>query len=246
MAPAAAPILLISDLHLEEARPELTRAFLGFLEGPARAAAALYILGDFFNVWIGDDGADDLAAKVAAALTNLAASGVPVRIMHGNRDFLIGEDYARRCGAELIHEPHLLKAHGRRYLLMHGDVLCTRDLPYMQFRAMVRDPAWQAGFLGQPLEQRRAFAAQARAQSKSMNSNRAEDITDVSPEEVERVLREQGVDTLIHGHTHRPGQHAFSLDGEPVRRFVLGDWDRRGWYLRLDDAGEELVDFPFR
>jgi len=236
-----ARLLLISDLHLEEARPELTAGFLA-REGPH--AQALYILGDLFNVWIGDDDDRPLRATVTAALKQQAAQGLAVYLMHGNRDFLLGEAFAREAGAALLHEPHLLQHQGRRYLLLHGDVLCTRDTDYLNFRAMVRNPTWQQQFLARPLTERRAFAEQARAHSKTMNSNKAADIMDVTPDEVERELRQHGVTTMIHGHTHRPAVHSLDVDGAACQRIVLGDWSDHGWYASVSDAGAELVQFP--
>lgn len=237
---------LVSDLHLEEARPELTEAFVDFLGATAAGAAALYILGDLFNLWIGDDAPPPLAGRIGAALSSVAARGTAVFLMHGNRDFLMGPDLAARCRATLLEEPHLLEHAGRRYLLMHGDSLCTRDTGYMEFRAQVRDPAWQRGFLALPREERWRFAEQARARSRAMTGNKPEDIMDVTQEEVEKVMLRHGVDTLIHGHTHRPARHRFAMRGLPARRFVLGDWERRGWYLRLGPEGEELVNFPIK
>lgn len=246
--PDSESVLLISDLHLDPERPGLTRAFFDFLERAARGAldnnasraAALYILGDFFNVWIGDDDDAPLCADVARALKRLADAGTAVYLMHGNRDFLMGESWAAACGATLIHEPYVLHNGNAQFLLMHGDALCTRDTEYMAFRAMVRDPAWQQAFLTRPLAERRAFAEQARARSKTMSSNKPDDIMDVTPSEVERVLDESGVATLIHGHTHRPAVH--ELRGAR-RRIVLGDWDARGWYVRIENAKASLESF---
>ena len=240
------PLLFISDLHLDDARPDITRALHSFLEDVAPEARALYILGDFFNVWIGDDAATELARGIGDALARLAASGTRVFLMHGNRDFLLGPDFASRCGATLIREPHLLDCFGRRYLLVHGDALCTRDTDYMAFRGMVRRRDWQQSFLARPGEERRRFAQEARAKSKAMSSNKAEDIMDVTPEEVSRVMREHEVGTLIHGHTHRPAVHEIYAGDLPARRIVLGDWDHSGWYLKLSTAGEELLSFPLK
>lgn len=233
--------LLISDLHLDPGRPGQTRAFFHFLANTATEAGALYILGDFFNVWIGDDDDAPLCTEVSHALKQLADSGTAVYLMHGNRDFLMGEAWATACGATLIHEPHELRSGPGRFLLMHGDALCTRDTDYMAFRAMVRDPQWQQAFLARPLAERRAFAAQARAKSKTMSSNKPDDIMDVTPEEVERVLDHSGIATLVHGHTHRPAVH--ELVGER-RRIVLGDWDELGWYLRVANGQASLESFP--
>ena len=245
---------LISDLHLDESRPDITRAFFKFLEGPAAGAEALYILGDFFEVWIGDDDDAPLVEEVARHLKEYAAKGTRVFLMHGNRDFLMGEDFAHRCGATLLPDPSLVELAGQPVLLMHGDSLCTLDLEYMAFREQARNPQWQQALLAKPLQERRQIAAQIRAASKSMNSRKAEDIMDVTPEEVVRVMREHKVQTLIHGHTHRPDRHALDIDGEPAERIVLGDWGKLGWCIRADGntssdptskhKGLELIHWP--
>lgn len=238
-----ARLLLISDLHLEEARPELSRAFFRFLEREAGNATALYILGDFFNVWLGDDDDRPLNAAVTAALRACSNLGTAIYLMHGNRDFLLGESFARASGAALLPEPYLLEHDGQRYLLLHGDVLCTRDEHYLQFRAQVRDARWQQQFLTRPLAERRAFAEQARATSQSMNSNKAADIMDVTQSAVENSLAAGGVTTMIHGHTHRPQIHQFTAAGQQCRRIVLGDWGDHGWYVSLDHDGATLHRF---
>ncbi|WP_078083738.1 UDP-2,3-diacylglucosamine diphosphatase [Microbulbifer mangrovi] len=227
---------LISDLHLDESRPDITRALFDFLKGPAAGAEALYILGDFFEVWIGDDDDAPLAAEVAQHLREYAAAGTKVFLMHGNRDFLMGEDFAHRCGATLLPDPSLVELAGQRVLLMHGDSLCTLDQEYMTFREQARNPQWQQALLAKPLQERRQIAAQIRAVSKSMNSRKAEDIMDVTPAEVVRVMQEHQVRILIHGHTHRPDRHALQIDGEPAERIVLGDWGELGWCIRADDT----------
>lgn len=232
--------LFISDLHLSEERPGLSQAFFTFLENTAPAAEALYILGDFFDVWIGDDDDQPLAFEVAKALRMLSDSGTQIFIMHGNRDFLLGKDFARMSSARLLDEPRICEIYGKRCVLMHGDALCTSDLEYMELRRMFRDTQWQKEFLARPLEDRRAFAAQARAQSRSMNSNKAEDIMDVTPSEVKRLFDQSGASLLIHGHTHRPAVH--DID-QWHQRIVLGDWGDRGWYLRLTPEASELVSF---
>jgi UDP-2,3-diacylglucosamine hydrolase len=237
-------LLLISDLHLEEARPELTWAFLQFIEQETPQASALYILGDFFNVWIGDDDDRPLNAVVSAALQRQAEAGLKIYLMHGNRDFLLGQHFARAAGASLIADPHVLEHGQYRYLLMHGDLLCTRDAGYQAFRTKVRDPAWQQTFLAAPLGERRAFAEQARATSKSMSSNKAEDIMDVSQDAVEAALIKHGCDRLVHGHTHRPDIHKFDVNGKPMRRIVLGDWGSQLWYLALTIDSEQLCPVP--
>ncbi|WP_105103955.1 UDP-2,3-diacylglucosamine diphosphatase [Microbulbifer pacificus] len=235
---------LISDLHLDESRPDITRAFYDFLEGPAAGADALYILGDFFEVWIGDDDDAPLPREVARHLKAYRERGTPVFLMHGNRDFLLGEDYAARCGAKLLADPTEIELAGQKVLLMHGDSLCTLDQEYMAFRQQARNPQWQQALLAKSLEERRQIAAQIRAVSKSMNSRKAEDIMDVTPDEVIRVMAEHDVHTLIHGHTHRPARHALTVDGKPAERLVLGDWGTQGWCIRADENGLELMHWP--
>ena len=233
----------ISDLHLAEERPAITEAFEAFLKTTAAGADALYILGDFVDAWIGDDDDSDFAERIKKSLADYANAGTPVHFMHGNRDFLIGEQFAREAHVELLPDPSVVDLYGKQILLMHGDSLCTGDLEYKQFRQQVRSPQWQAGVLAMPLAQRRQMAVQLRAQSKSMSSMKAEDIMDVSPEEVLLTLRQHNVNTLIHGHTHRPNRHALTMDGAPGERIVLGDWEEQGWYLQATPEATVLVDF---
>lgn len=223
--------LFISDLHLNERQPTVTEGFFRFLRDRAQGVEALYILGDFFDAWIGDDDRSELSTAVAQALSALAESGTRIYLMHGNRDFLIGNEFARACGAELLPDPSVINLYGRPALLMHGDSLCTRDAEYMAFRRRVRSPQWQAEVLSLPLDKRRELAAHMRSQSQSMNSNKAQDIMDVTPREVEKAMRKEGTDLLIHGHTHRPARHPLDLNGQPGERIVLGDWHERGWCL---------------
>lgn len=238
-------ILFISDLHLSADRPDTTRTLTEFLSGPARTAEALYILGDLFEAWVGDDLLDsplgDEYRGVTDALRELTDSGVPVAIMHGNRDFLLGQHFARASGCTLLTDPHPLDLYGTPSLLSHGDLLCTDDTAYQQFRAQVRDPAWQQAMLQQPLQQRLQMAAQYRADSRQHNQEKAEEIMDVNQEAVEDLMRRHRVRRLIHGHTHRPNQHRFMLDGEPVERLVLDAWYEGGSYLRCRAEGCESV-----
>jgi UDP-2,3-diacylglucosamine hydrolase len=238
--------LFISDLHLDPARPEITRLFGEFIEGEARHADALYILGDLFEAWVGDDDPSETGAFVAGKLKALSDSGVPVYFMHGNRDFLLGEDYARRAGMILLPDPSMVELYGKSVLLMHGDLLCTDDTAYQQFRTQTRDPAWQAQFLSQPLPARLAFAQQARAASQARqgelrDAGTMETITDVSPDSVTGTFARHGVDTLIHGHTHRPAVHELDVGGKACRRIVLGDWYTQGSVLRVDASGASLA-----
>ena len=236
--------LFISDLHLDASRPEVTKLFLGFLAGEARDAEGLYILGDLFEAWLGDDDPDPHHARVAAALAELSGSGVPVRFLVGNRDFLLGEDYARRAGMELLVEPVLLDLHGTPTVLLHGDVLCTDDAEYQAFRVMVRDADWQKNFLSRPLDERRMMAAQARERSRSRGLTLDEDIMDVNADAVAQAFRTHAVPRMIHGHTHRPHIHHIEVDGKPCERIVLGDWYEQGSVLRVDAHGVELTTLP--
>lgn len=229
--------LLISDLHLDPSRPAMVEAFEHLLAGPARDADALYILGDLFEAWIGDDDDCELAGRVAVAIRRLADSGVPVAFQHGNRDFLLGPAYAARCGMRLLPEARVERIGGRDTLLMHGDSLCVDDLPYQAFRAQVRAPAWQAAFLGQPLAARRAFADAARAESARHTRGTAPVLMDVSQAAVAETLRRHGVDRMIHGHTHRPAIHAFAHDGGAAERIVLPDWYEQPAGLWVDPSG---------
>ena len=237
--------LFISDLHLDDSRPAVTELFGRFVEGEARGAEALYILGDLFEAWVGDDDPSDAGAFVAAKLRALSRSGVPVFFMHGNRDFLLGAAYADRAGMTLLPDPTVILVGGRPVLLMHGDTLCTDDVAYQQFRAQSRDPRWQAQFLAQPLAARQAFADQARAASRAHQAGlqaagAMDAITDVAPATVEATFRRFGIDTLVHGHTHRPAVHALDVDRRACRRIVLGDWYEQGSVLRIDATGVDL------
>ena len=226
--------LFISDLPLDEARPHIVELFTQFLTGQARGADALYILGDLFESWIGDDDNAPLPARVAQTLRALRDSGVPIWFMHGNRDFLLGADFAARAGMSLLADPTVIDLHGERTLLMHGDTLCTDDVDYQKFRALVRDPDWQQGFLAKPLAERRAFAMQARGESRKHTSMAKPEIMDVNPAAVETTMREHGVHRLIHGHTHRPATHSLNLDGAIAKRSVLGDWYEQSSVLRVE------------
>ena len=237
-------ILFISDLHLHESRPLVTRAFFHFLETRARTAKALYILGDFFDAWIGDDDDSELPHKVAEKLRALKKNGVAIYFMHGNRDFLLGETYAQKAGMELLPESWVIDLYGTPTLLLHGDTLCTADLDYQQFRQMVRSPQWQQQILSQPLAARRLLAAQLREKSQSMNSMKAEDIMDVTQDEVTAQMEQANVTRLIHGHTHRPATHSFIIQGQKVERIVLGDWHSYGWCVEADEDSCRLINWP--
>lgn len=236
--------LFISDLHLDPARPTVTRVLLDLLAQQAPAADALYILGDFFEAWIGDDDDAELNRSVIAGLKQLTDSGTPVYIMHGNRDFLLGEQFCQQSGCQLIDDPTVVNLYGKNLLLMHGDSLCIDDTAYMAFRAQSRNKQWQAGMLALSIEQRRTLAQQMRADSQQANSNKAADIMDVNQAEVLRVMQQQQVDLLIHGHTHRPAIHSFTVNQQNAHRIVLGDWHQSGWVLRYHrDHSYQLDEF---
>jgi len=231
--------LLISDLHLHTSRPHTTHLLLDFLATTARDAHALYVLGDLFEYWAGDDDLDDpYHLQVAEALHTLAESGTAVGIMHGNRDFLLGSAFAARSGATLLDDPLEVPFHGHRVLLTHGDTLCTDDIAYQQFRRQVRNPATQQVFLAQPLAARKAQIEGYRSRSEMEKSIKPEAIMDVNPQAVLDLLRSHDYpELLIHGHTHRPGTHLIEVDGHRCTRWVLGDWGASGDCLRLDANG---------
>ncbi|HEU0276431.1 MAG TPA: UDP-2,3-diacylglucosamine diphosphatase [Rhodanobacteraceae bacterium] len=233
--------LFVSDLHLDDARPRIVQLFERFCADEARTADALYVLGDLFEAYVGDDDDSALNRRVAAALHGVAAAGVPVYYLAGNRDFLLGPDYARRAGMDILADGTVAGLHGTPTLLLHGDVLCTDDVGYQAFRRQVRDPAWQAAFLARPLVDRRAFAARARDASRAHTSHTDLAIMDVNADAVARSLRTTGVTRMIHGHTHRPAIHEFTLDGKPAQRIVLGDWYAQGSVLRVDRDAARLA-----
>lgn len=233
-----APTLFISDLHLSPERPELVAALHSLLRGSARGAAAVYVCGDLFDAWFGDDQLrESLPAGVAAAFAELSASGTPVYLQRGNRDFLLGERFARASGATLLPDAHVHDVQGTPTLIMHGDQLCTDDAAYQRFRAWWQDPIHRRRFLALPYFARRAVAAFLRATSRRATAGKAEVIMDVNAEAVAAALREHRVARLIHGHTHRPARHELSVDGRTCERYVLADWYTTASYLRVDAAG---------
>jgi UDP-2,3-diacylglucosamine hydrolase len=231
--------LFISDLHLCASRPQINRIFDGFLAGSARQADALYILGDLFEYWAGDDDIDDpFNASIVEALRTCAAH-VPVHLMHGNRDFLLGSEFARASGVRLIPDPFLTNFGGVPVLLTHGDRLCTDDAAYMQFRAEVRSTAWVDAFLATPLPERKAKIEALRRESEAEKKRKPKEIMDVNANAVAKLLREHGYPTLIHGHTHRPASHEHLVDAHRCERWVLADWYASGSYLRC--AGRDIT-----
>ena len=233
--------LFISDLHIDASRPPIVRQFLSFLEVQAASAEALYILGDLFESWVGDDDPDSAQAAAIAGIRTLTSNGVPCFVMHGNRDFLLSTRFCRDSGAELLFDPVMVTLYGERILVMHGDALCTDDQAYQRLRATVRDPDWQRRFLALSVKARRALAGAARVGSQAHTAAMEYAITDVNAESVAKVLRGSGSTTLLHGHTHRPAIHAIEVDGRPCTRIVLGDWYDQGSLLRWDQNGPELV-----
>jgi UDP-2,3-diacylglucosamine hydrolase len=230
--------LFVSDLHLDPARPEILAAFDGFIAREAVAADALYILGDLFEAWIGDDSDDAIGQRFVAAMQPLRDAGKPVFFMHGNRDFLLGERYAHAAGMCLLPEGSLIDLHGTPTLLMHGDSLCIDDKAYQTFRLQSRSAPWQRAFLERSIAEREGFARQAREESQRHTGNDANAaIMDVNSDAVAAAMRTAGVRRLIHGHTHRPAVHRFLLDGEPAERIVLTDWYETGGVLRVDRQG---------
>ncbi|PPD56862.1 MAG: UDP-2,3-diacylglucosamine diphosphatase [Methylotenera sp.] len=231
--------LFISDLHLCDSRPNITQVFIGFLQETAVKAQALYILGDLFEYWAGDEAIEaGHQQTVIAALKSLKSQGVALFFMHGNRDFLLGNGFAEATLGNILPDPTLLHLYKKSVLLSHGDILCTDDIAYQQFRAQVRTPAWQIQFLSQPLEARIDYIEQIRIKSEQEKSLKSMQIMDVNQQAVEAMLREYHYPPLlIHGHTHRPNKHIIAIDNHVCERWVLGDWYEQGSYLKLDESG---------
>jgi UDP-2,3-diacylglucosamine hydrolase len=230
--------LFLSDLHLSPERPDALRAFRAFAAGPARAAAAVYLLGDVFDWWVGDDQMrEPFVAGIVKSLRGVADGGVPLFIAHGNRDFLMGERLAKAAGATLLPEFVTLDLHGVRTVLCHGDELCTDDRQYQAYRTRMRDPAVQRRLLRLPYFVRRVVARWMRHKSRDLKALKPESIMDVAPAAVTEAFRAHAAQRMIHGHTHRPARHVHDVDGSPRERFVLADWHDRGHYLSVDESG---------
>ena len=232
-------IHFLSDLHLSTETPDIARLFIVYLAGEARDAEHVFILGDLFEAWPGDDAIDDpddpFAGQIVAHLKALSESGTRVSVMHGNRDFLLGCEFAERSGVELLPDPYVLSLPERPFALTHGDALCADDSAYQDFRSQVRSPEWQAAFLARPLAERKAIASALREQSEASKRGKAMQAMDLTPAATDDFLRQNGYATLIHGHTHRPARHDHTVDGIHVERWVLADWhDGRGEYLLWD------------
>jgi UDP-2,3-diacylglucosamine hydrolase len=236
--------LFASDLHLDSEAPWAIDAFLAFLDGPARASEAVYLLGDLFEVWVGDDDDNPDNARACAGIARLTGSGVAVYVLHGNRDFLLGAEFARRTGVKLLPDPVLTDLYGVPTLLSHGDVFCTEDLSYQELRSIVRRPAWQQRFLALPLETRRTLATAARAGSKAHTERTIPTIMDVNPDAVMRAFRATGARRLIHGHTHRPAIHPMVIDEVSAERVVLAPWYEAASCVAVDAGGIRAVPLP--
>jgi UDP-2,3-diacylglucosamine hydrolase len=236
--------LFISDLHLAAGDAETIRRFVVFLDGPARAAEELYILGDLFEAWIGDDDDDPRIAPIVAALRRLTAAGIPCKIMHGNRDFLLGPRFCELTGCKLLGDFERVTLFGQPVLLTHGDLLCTDDTRYMTLRAELRSAAWQREFLGKPLAERRQVASDLRQLSATEIAQKSDYIMDVNQAAVERTMREHDVTLLLHGHTHRPAVHRFDLGGRQAARIVLGAWYHEASIVRWSAAGFAVERIP--
>lgn len=232
--------LFIADIHLGNEHPDISQRFVEFLRQQAPGAEALYILGDLFEVWIGDDAVQQEHQDAIQALRQLTDGGLPVFVMHGNRDFLLGKGFETMTGCQLIKDPVVINLHGKPTLLMHGDSLCIDDQEYQQFRSQLRGSEWQQQFLGTNIEQRIAIARKYRDESRSRSQNKSEQIMDVNANAVIEAMRKHGVSQLIHGHTHRPAVHEFEIDGMPAQRIVLGDWYSQNSSLLCDERGCQL------
>ena len=239
-----AQTLFASDLHLDGEAPWAIDAFLAFLDGAAREAEALYLLGDLFEAWVGDDDDDPDNARACAGLARLSASGVPVYALHGNRDFLLGTGFERRTGAKLLPDPLATDLYGIPTLISHGDLFCTDDLPYQELRHIVRQPGWQRRFLALPLAARRQLATAARAGSKAHTQRQIPVLMDVNPEAVVKALRATGTRRLIHGHAHRPAVHEFEVDGEQAQRVVLAPWYEAASCVAVSAEGVREIPLP--
>ena len=238
------PRLFVSDVHLDGSAPQATEQFLAFLRTEAAGAEALYILGDLFEAWVGDDDQEPANTAVCQALRALTASGVACFALHGNRDFLLGTGFCERSGCRLLNDPVIAELDGERVLVTHGDALCTDDHAYQELRSVVRKPAWQRRFLALPRAHRELLANEIRAGSRRHISRTVPNIMDVNPDTVTQAFRAARARRMIHGHTHRPGVHELEVDGERAQRIVLGAWYEQGSYLRYERGSYELRELP--
>ena len=238
------PRLFVSDVHLDGTAPQATEQFLAFLRTEAAGAEALYILGDLFEAWVGDDDQEPANTAVCQALRALTAGGVACFALHGNRDFLLGTGFCERSGCRLLNDPVIAELDGERVLVTHGDALCTDDHAYQELRSIVRKPAWQRRFLALPRAHRELLANEIRAGSRRHISRTVPNIMDVNPDAVTQAFRAARARRMIHGHTHRPGVHELEVDGERAQRIVLGAWYEQGSYLRYERGSYELRELP--
>jgi UDP-2,3-diacylglucosamine hydrolase len=236
--------LFISDLHLDENLPQVTALLESFIHSEVADADAFYILGDLFEVWVGDDDDRPATRHFISLLKRAADTGTPVYFMHGNRDFLVGTEFCKQTGITLLSDPTVIMLNGKAVLLMHGDSLCTDDTQHQTSRALMRSQEWQQDFLAMSLQERIDLAQQYRNMSRAEISQKTEMIMDVNAQAVINVMHEHGVDELIHGHTHRPAIHVLEVDGMPARRIVLGDWHESGSVLRADGNERSLEAWP--
>ena len=234
----------ISDLHLQPNRPELSHALIWLMAEQGSQMDTLYILGDLFDAWIGDDYENAFIDNIKQLLKMASEAGTEVFLMPGNRDFLIGQDFARQTGCQLLSDPAVIDLYGAKVLLMHGDLLCTQDVDYQKFRLMVRNQQWQQQLLEKSLPERLDIAQQLRSMSQKKTGSKEYEIMDIHQPEVESRMLSDQVQMLIHGHTHRPAVHNLALKGLPATRVVLGDWGKELWYLRVDETGHELKRKP--
>jgi UDP-2,3-diacylglucosamine hydrolase len=231
----------ISDLHLDASNPDIIQEFLSYLHTRAKEADSLYILGDLFEVWIGDDDETALTESIAQELHALIYNGVPIFYLHGNRDFLLGEAFAKKAGIEILPDPWVVDVHGIRTLLTHGDTLCTEDTRYLEVRARYRTPFYKKLFLALPLFIRKAITKHLRNKSKKHTRTVSMNIMDATHSEIEKLMINNRASILIHGHTHRPSIHYFSLNEKWVSRFVLSDWDKTGNVLIFNKDGTQRL-----
>ncbi|NQZ31890.1 MAG: UDP-2,3-diacylglucosamine diphosphatase [Oceanospirillaceae bacterium] len=234
-------VLFVADIHLSADRPDLISAFTSFVNNQAADCTALYLLGDIFEAWIGDDYVEQAMAPVVSALRALSQSGCDIFLQQGNRDFLLGDDFANSIGASLLSESVVVDLPSSKALIMHGDQLCTDDVDYQAFRSMVRSTQWQQQFLSKPVSERLQVAQHLRNVSKEQSSQKAAEITDVNSQAVIKVMEEAKITLLIHGHTHRPACHSIALANGEGTRMVLGDWGEQLWYIQCTASGCELI-----
>jgi len=235
----------IADLHLSESRPDITACFLSFLKNDATCAERLYILGDLFEYWLGDDDDGAFVAEVADALSQLAQSGTQLYFIQGNRDFLLGKKYAKKCQMTLLDDVEKISLYGNEYIILHGDTLCIDDVEYQAFRKKSRSWWWQAIIKSLPLWVRKKIASDYRKKSSAANVMKSQEIMDVTQNEVEHIFSQYNVPIMIHGHTHRPAVHQFTLGNQPLERIVLGDWYEQGAWLKMTPSGYELLNQSF-